>query len=85
MDVTIDGAAQSDRLADLGEPRVTYLSAYPANPVNAGGADVVSYMADGLAYDANSGPQRLTLADVAGPLPSAGGTADTPTAPFFLG
>ncbi|GAA0796478.1 LpqB family beta-propeller domain-containing protein [Spirilliplanes yamanashiensis] len=85
MDVTIDGAAQSDRLADLGEPRVTYLAAYPANPVNSGGADVVSYMADGIAYDANSGPQRLTLADVAGPLPSAGGAADTPTAPFFLG
>lgn len=84
MDVTIDGAAQSDRLADLGEPRVSYLAAYPANPVSNAGADVVSYMADGVAYDANAGPQRLTLADVAGSAPAPGAT-DVPTAPFFLG
>jgi hypothetical protein len=84
MDVTIDGTAQSDRLPDLGNFPVNYLVAYPANPVNSPGADAVSYMANNQAYDANASPQRIELADVAGPVPSAGSTT-VPTAPFFLG
>ncbi len=83
MDVTIDGTAQSDRLPDLGNFPVHYLVAYPANPGSSPGADAVSYMANNQAYDANASPQRIEIADVAGPPPPPGTTA-VPTAPFFL-
>jgi Lipoprotein LpqB beta-propeller domain len=84
MDVSIDGASQVDRLSDLGNVKVSYLAAYPANPIRgAGDADAVAYVANNLAYDAFSDPQRIDARDVSGPVRNAGAAAP-PTAPFFL-
>ena len=84
MDMTIDGAQGSDRVTDLGDARVTYLAAYPANPtVTSQHANSVSYVAGNAAYDALQGVLRVTVGDLAGPVtnPPAG---VVPTAPFFL-
>jgi hypothetical protein len=84
MEVTIDGAVQTDRQADLGTARITYLVAYPANPVtNSEGANAVAYVADNVAYDVLQTPKRISVADIAGTVsnPPAG---TLPTAPFFL-
>jgi hypothetical protein len=80
-DVSIDGASQNDRLADLGTARVSHLAAYPANPATTtGGAAVVAYEAGNGAYDVLLGPVLITAADLATPVPSG----SRPSAPFFL-
>jgi hypothetical protein len=84
MDMTIDGAIPYTRLSDIGRKPVTYLAAYPANPLSGEEySDSESYVADGVAWDVLSEPLRITVADLAGPAgsPSAG---NTPSAPFFL-
>ncbi|GAB1645201.1 LpqB family beta-propeller domain-containing protein [Krasilnikovia sp. MM14-A1259] len=84
VDVSIDGALEYDRLQDLGTEKVTYLTAYPANPATGRPtSDSVSYVADGAAYDALFEAVRITVADLAEPVqnPPAG---VAPTAPFFL-
>ena len=83
-DVSIDGAVQTNRQADLGTARITHLVAYPANPVVPDGdAKTVSYVADDVAYDVLGEPKRIAVTDIAGPVPSpAAGVL--PTAPFFL-
>lgn len=88
VDSTVDGGMQSPRLNDLGEARVTHLTAYPANPIASttttdSVADaLVSYVANGTAYDLSGVPEQIRADDVIGaPLPAnAGG----PVAPFFL-
>jgi hypothetical protein len=84
MDMTIDGAQGSDRVTDLGDARVTYLAAYPANPtVTSQHANSVSYVAGNAAYDALQSGLKITVGNLAEPVtnPPAG---VVPTAPFFL-
>jgi Lipoprotein LpqB beta-propeller domain len=84
MDMTIDGAAYNDRLGDLGTERVTYLAAYPVNPATGRRvSDAVTYMAGDAAYDALAVAVRITVQDLAEPVPNPpAGVA--PTVPFFL-
>ena len=84
MDITLDGAQSSDRVSDLGDVRVAYLTAYPANPTTTSQhADSVSYVAGNAAYDALPTAVRITTSQLAEQVtnPSAGAV---PTAPFFL-
>ena len=84
MDITLDGAQSSERVSDLGDVRVTYLTAYPANPTTTSQhADSVSYVAGNDAYDALPTAVRITTSQLAEQVtnPSAGAV---PTAPFFL-
>jgi hypothetical protein len=84
MDMTIDGALQGQRLPDIGDKTVSYLTAYPANPVT--GRDKsgsVSYTAAGQAWDALSTPVAIDASDLAG-APSSPPAGMKPTAPFFL-
>jgi len=83
MDMTIDGAKRSDRVSDLGDEPVTYLTAYPANPTTSQHTDLVSYVAGSAAYDASHSAARITVSELAEPVanPPAG---VVPTAPFFL-
>ncbi len=83
-DVSIDGAVQNNRQADLGTARITHLVAYPANPVVPDGdAKAVSYVADSVAYDVVGEPKRIAVTDVAGPVPGPA-PGVLPSAPFFL-
>jgi len=84
MDMTIDGAIVTPRLADLGIEQVSYLTAYPANPVDGRQlSDSIAYVAGGGAYDALADATKITVANLADPVtnPPAG---VVPTAPLFL-
>ena len=85
IDMTVDGTQGSDRVTELGDLRVTYLTAYPANPTSATKehADSVSYMTGNDAYDALQSVLRITVGDLAGSVPNPPNGAE-PTAPFFL-
>ncbi|GAB1689572.1 LpqB family beta-propeller domain-containing protein [Krasilnikovia sp. M28-CT-15] len=85
MDVSIDGVLEYDRLQDLGTEPVSYLTAYPANPATGRvTSNSVSYVQNGIAYDALFEAVKITVANLAEPVqnPSPG---VVPTAPFFLG
>jgi hypothetical protein len=85
MDVSIDGARSSDRLADLGSVSVTYLTAYPASPEEGRqNSDSVLYVASGAAYEALTDPTPVTTADLAVPPATPPAGAAPPTAPLFL-
>jgi hypothetical protein len=84
MDLSIDGAWQTARLADIGDKTVSYLTAYPASPsTGREKSSAVSYTAAGSAWDALSTPVPIVASDLAGVTgnPPAG---MAPTAPFFL-
>ena len=84
LDVTIDGALSTTRLGDIGTEPVTYLTAYPVNPVS--GPEKVaseSYVAGNQAWDVFSTATRIEPQDLAGPAP--GRATGAPSAPFFLG
>jgi Lipoprotein LpqB beta-propeller domain/Sporulation and spore germination len=84
MDMTIDGAMVSPRLSDLGTEQVSYLTVYPANPVDGRPiSDSIAYVAGGGAYDALAEATKITVANLADPVanPSPG---VVPTAPLFL-
>jgi hypothetical protein len=84
MDISIDGAQQSERLRDLGSVSVTHLSAYPQNPVEGRqNADAVAYVARGAAYDALVDPTPITVGELAVP-PADRPAGVSPTEPFFL-
>jgi hypothetical protein len=84
MDMTLDGAQGSDRVTDLGDARVTYLTAYPANPTTTSQhADSVSYVAGNAAYVALPTVVRITVGNLAEPVPNPPAGV-VPTAPFFL-
>jgi hypothetical protein len=84
MDMTIDGAQGSDRVTDLGDARVTYLAAYPANPtVTSQHANSVSYVAGNAGYDALQSGLKITVGNLAEPVPNPPAGV-VPTAPFFL-
>jgi hypothetical protein len=83
MDVSVDGASQTDRLADLGINAVTFLAAYPANPSRGQDAGVpVAYVLNNAAYD-ESNSERIDVGDL---LPAVAGpkAGMQPTSPFFL-
>jgi hypothetical protein len=83
-DVSLDGALSNTRLADIGNKAVTYLTAYPSNPVNGGdGSDNESYEAAGVAWDVLGDPVEIKVADLASPPPNPPAGV-VPTAPFFL-
>ncbi|WP_250035539.1 LpqB family beta-propeller domain-containing protein [Paractinoplanes maris] len=84
LDVTVDGALSTVRLDDIGAEKVTYLAAYPSNPVNGTErSSSESYLAGGKAWDVLSAPEEIEPVDLAGPpVPSSSGAK--PTAPFFL-
>ncbi len=82
MDVSIDGAAQTNRLPDLGLNPVTYLAALPANPMRGEETGAIAYMVGGAAYD-EVNADRIAVDDLAEQItdPPAG---KVPVAPFFL-
>jgi Lipoprotein LpqB beta-propeller domain len=82
MDVSIDGASQTDRLADLGSNRVTYLATLPANPTDEETSNAVAYVLDNAAYD-EVNPDRLQAGDLADP-PANPPANVLPTMPLFL-
>jgi Lipoprotein LpqB beta-propeller domain len=84
LDVTVDGALPYDVLADIGEEKVSYLTAYPSNPVTREeNSDFESYMAGGAAWDALGDPVRITVGDL---VPQSGTppAGAVPAHPFFL-
>lgn len=84
IEMTMDGTSVSERLADIGTEAVSYLAAYPVNPVSgADSSDTIAYVANGDAFDVLSGPVRITVADLADPVPNPPAGVK-PTAPFFL-
>ncbi|HEV8172020.1 MAG TPA: hypothetical protein VGP91_00075, partial [Actinoplanes sp.] len=84
MDMTIDGAMVSARLPDLGTEQVSYLTAYPAKPVDGRQiSDSIAYVAGGGAYDALADATKITVANLADPVTNPPPRA-VPTAPLFL-
>jgi lipoprotein LpqB-like beta-propeller protein/sporulation and spore germination protein len=83
-DITLDGARISPRLDDLGTEQISYLTAYPANPVNLQQhSDSVAYAAGGGAYDALAEATKISFRDLVNP-PASSPNGATPTAPLFL-
>jgi hypothetical protein len=82
MDVSIDGAGQTDRLADLGSNPVTYLSTVSADPSREATPPAVAYVLDGAAYD-EVDPDQLEVGDLADP-PANPPAGVLPSAPFFI-
>jgi hypothetical protein len=83
LEANVDGAMETERLADLGNARVTGLVAHPANPTTStGGAPAVAYMTRDAAFDALF-QVRIEASAVAGVTPAADPTV-LPTSPFFL-
>ena len=87
LDVTVDGALQYARLPDIGDEQVTYLTAYPANPVNVASdrehSGSVFYTTPDATWDALSTAVKVTPAQLAVPAAEQPDGA-VPTAPFFL-
>ncbi len=85
-DISIDAARLVPRLSDIGTDPVTYLTAYPINPVTHFQSleAPVAYVAHGDAWNAVGYPARITAAQVAGPIAGPTGAGATPTAPFYL-
>lgn len=84
LDVSIDGAVQNVRLADLGDQPVESLTAYPASPLspNQTSGDV-SYSYQGKAWEVLAGAQEISPDRVAGQ-PTQAPAKTVPTAPFYL-
>jgi hypothetical protein len=83
MEVSIDGAAQTYRLQDLGSNPVTYLTAMPANPTRGEETSgAIAYVQGNAAYDEVE-PDRITVGDLAERVenPPEG---VLPGAPFFV-
>lgn len=83
LEVSIDGAAQDLRVADLGSNPVTYLTAVPANPLR--GADTsgaIAYVLGNQAYD-ETDPDPIAVGDLAEAVPNPPKNVE-PLAPFFL-
>jgi hypothetical protein len=84
MDVSIDGALTDPVLTDIGKETVTYLAAYPANPLSPNeNAASESYETASAAWDVLGEPVKITAALLAPPAPSPP-AGSAPTSPFFL-
>ena len=68
-EVSIDGAAQTTRLPDLGSDPVTYLAAVPGQPGprRRRPPGAIAYVLDDAAYDVLK-PDRIEVGDLAGPV-----------------
>jgi hypothetical protein len=82
-DLTVDGAVESVRVADLGAATISRLVASPYNPVR-GVNPQVMYEANGSAWNASPEPRRIDVADLVGVEERLLGGRTQPTAPFFL-
>jgi Lipoprotein LpqB beta-propeller domain len=83
MDVSIDGALQKNRLADLGSTPVSYLVASPASPSGGEDSAPVAYMLGTAAYD-ETRPDQIDVKDLAAPVANPRADAPPPNAPAFL-
>jgi hypothetical protein len=84
IEMTIDGTSVVERLGDIGTDRVSYLTAYPVGPISGtDSSNTIAYVANGEAFDVLSGPVRITVAELADPVPNPP-SGVKPTAPFFL-
>jgi hypothetical protein len=82
MDITLDGALSTPRLDDLGTEQISYITAYPASPLDPRQTSYsVAYVAGGIAYNALRDPTKITSADLVNP-PASPPAATT--APLFL-
>jgi hypothetical protein len=85
-DVSVDAAQLAFRLRDIGNDQVTYLAAYPINPITHTQVSdaVVAYVARGDAWNAAGYASKIKATDLAGPANSPSSSSATLTAPFFL-
>ncbi len=84
-DVSIDGAAQTLRLSDLGDVPINYLIASPASPTSSEDIAVpVAYVNGPYAFD-ETRPDKIDPKDLATPVTNARANVPLPTAPAFLG
>jgi hypothetical protein len=82
MDITLDGALSISRLDDLGTEQISYITAYPASPLDPRQTSYsVAYVAGGIAYNALTEPTKITSADLVNPPPNPPAAT---TAPLFL-
>jgi hypothetical protein len=83
MEVSIDGAAQSVRLPDLGSNPVTYLTAVPANPaIGEDTSGAIAYVLANSAYD-EVDADEIEVVDLAETVTDPPKDVK-PSAPFFL-
>jgi hypothetical protein len=83
-DMTIDGALEQNRLADLGDRPVDSLDAYPANPAGTHQfSRAICYTSDGKAWEKLYKPDLITGDRLSGGPGNAPATT-VPTAPFYL-
>lgn len=84
-DISVDGSLllKGSGLDDIGNTEVTYLTAYPANPMQSPSSAFESYEAGGRAWDAVGDPSAVNVDDLAEPTPGAKAGSGT-TDPFFL-
>jgi hypothetical protein len=85
-DVSIDGAESAIRLDDIGDEPITYLTAYPINPLTHSQLSdaPVAYVIHGNAGIAAGYPVPIKASDLAGPANSPSSSTSVLTAPFFL-
>lgn len=83
-EVTLDGVEVQDRVTDLGSAQVTYLAAYPLNPIrpNGTGGSQAAYVANNIAYSLLFSPNRIETTQLA--QPPADAVSSRISAPFFL-
>lgn len=82
MEVSVDGATQTDRLSDLGSSEVSHLAALPANPARGEESGAIAYVLGGVAYD-EVNPDKIGVDDLAEQVTDPPGGV-LPTNPFFL-
>ncbi|HEY0536329.1 MAG TPA: LpqB family beta-propeller domain-containing protein [Actinoplanes sp.] len=85
-DVSIDGSQSAMRLDDIGDESITYLTAYPINPLTHSQLSdaKVAYVIAGAAGIAAGYPVPIKTADLAGPANSPSSSTSVLTSPFFL-
>jgi hypothetical protein len=85
-DVSVDGAQSAIRLDDIGDEAISYITAYPINPLlHSQFSDAkVAYVIDGAAGIAAGYPVPIKTSDLAGPASASSSSPSTLTSPFFL-
>jgi lipoprotein LpqB-like beta-propeller protein len=85
-DVSIDGSQSAIRLDDIGDEPITYLTAYPINPLTHSQLSdaKVAYVIHGDAGIAAGYPVPIKTSDLAGPANSPSSAGGILTSPFFL-
>lgn len=85
-DVSIDGSQSAIRLDDIGDEPISYLTAYPVNPLlrEVFSDAKVAYIIDGAAGIAAGFPVPIKTSDLAGPATASSSSPSVITSPFFL-